>query len=343
MELKALHTPNTELAIGFAESRIGGRRENQDNFGSRDTSRGFLVTVCDGMGGGPGGKTASTIAVNEIIAAIEGAPADVDNFAAIEQAITRANLSIIKHGQKYPELRGMGSTATILLLTKQSAFVAHVGDSRVYQLRGSQKVFRTFDHSHVFELVRDGIIDEEQARLSAESNVITRALGIYPSVKADIIELPYYKGDVFMLCSDGIHGTMSEKALLKLVCKRSNVLGTHVDNISTIIDDLGHSVGGHHDNLTIALVETKVNSKLKPKMTKLAKIVIAILSVICVASIGVNVYQCTSKGASAVVSDSIMRDSIQMLQKDNTAFKDSIKSLNDSIIKYNKVETDSKK
>lgn len=334
MELKTLHTPDTNLAIGFAESRIGGRRENQDNFGSKKTSRGFLVTVCDGMGGGPGGKTASTIAVNEIIASIENAPADTDNATAIAQAISTANLSIITYGQKYSELRGMGSTATILLLTEQSAFVAHVGDSRVYQLRGKKKVFRTFDHSHVFELVRNGIIDEEQARLSAESNIITRALGISLEVKADIIELPYYKGDIFMLCSDGIHGTMSEKELLKLVCKRNNVLGTHVDNIATIIDDLGHSVGGHHDNLTIALVETKVNSKLKPKMTKLAKLIIAILLVICIASVGANVYQYTTQEVSAVVSDSLMLDSVNKLQKDNTLLKDSLKTVNDTLLKY---------
>ena len=331
MELKTLHTPSTELAIGYAESRIGGRYENQDNFGSKDTNRGFLVTVCDGMGGGPGGKTASTIAVNEIIATIDNAPSNVDDFTAIGQAIANANLTMIRYGQKYPELRGMGSTATILLLTEKSAIVAHVGDSRVYQLRGDKKIFRTFDHSHVFELVRNGIINEEQARLSAESNIITRALGIYENVKADIVELPYCRGDVFMLCSDGIHGTMKESELLKLVGKRKNVLGTHVDDIATIIDNLGHTSGGHHDNLTIALVETTVNSKLKPKMTKLAKLIIVILAVICVASIGVNVYQFTDKGGTASVSDSVMSDSIMMLKKDNTVLKDSIILLKDSI------------
>ena len=73
MELNKLHQSDDDFFVGFAESRIGGRPENQDSYGARQTKLGFLVTVCDGMGGGPGGKTASTIAVREIITGVEEA------------------------------------------------------------------------------------------------------------------------------------------------------------------------------------------------------------------------------------------------------------------------------
>lgn len=135
MELiQQLLTP--DFITGFAESRIGGRSENQDSYGSSDTPYGFVVTVCDGMGGGPGGKTASSIAVNEIINGIKEGNQDDTATNIIIKAIRRANLAIIDKGLESPSLRGMGSTCTVLLINKESAIVAHVGDSRVYQLRG---------------------------------------------------------------------------------------------------------------------------------------------------------------------------------------------------------------
>ena len=187
MELKTLHKNDNDIFIGFAESRIGGRPENQDSYGFKDTELGFLVTVCDGMGGGPGGKTASSIAVNEIITGIEEASKDEEVANIIIKAIRRANMAILEAGNQTPELQGMGSTATVLLLSEKSAFLAHAGDSRIYQIRGGKKVFRTFDHSVVFDLVKQKVITEEQARLSAQSNVITRALGVKPDLEVDVV------------------------------------------------------------------------------------------------------------------------------------------------------------
>ena len=293
MELKTLHTNESNLFIGFAESRIGGRPENQDSYGYKETKLGFLLTVCDGMGGGPGGKTASTIAVNEIIAGVEESSEDEEVSNILIKAVRRANMAVIEAGNQTPALQGMGSTATVLLLSENSAFIAYVGDSRVYQIRGGRKVFRTFDHSMVFDLVKQKVITEEQARLSAQSNVITRALGMKPDLEVDIIERPYEKGDRFMLCSDGIHGTMPEKELLKLIANRKTALGAVVDDIATYVDNLGRTNGGHHDNLTLAIVETKNNSKLRPTMSKQVKSVLITLAIICFISIIGNIYQAT--------------------------------------------------
>lgn len=284
--IQQLKTP--DFITGAAESRIGGRSENQDSYGSSETPYGFVVTVCDGMGGGPGGKTASTIAVNEILTGIkEGNPEDTPINMVIK-AVRRANLAIIAKGQESPTLRGMGSTCTVLLISENAAIVAHVGDSRVYQLRGKRKVFRTFDHSMVFDLVKQKVITEEQARLSAQSNVITRALGIKPDIEVETIELPYQTGDRFLLSTDGIHGSLSEHALLEMASDRKHALGTIADGIAMTIDGNGLKEGGGHDNLTLAIIETNINSKLRSKMNAKTKFLFEIGSLICLLSLIFN-------------------------------------------------------
>lgn len=282
MELKQLHKDDNDIIVGFAESRVGGRSENQDSYGAMQTSRGYLVTVCDGMGGGPGGKTASSIAVNEILTGISEGADDETVVNVIIKAVRRANMAIIEAGNENPELKGMGSTATVLLISENSAHVAHVGDSRIYQFRGKKKVFRTDDHSMVFDLVKQKVITEEQARLSAQSNVITRALGMRPDIEVEVHELPFKKGDRFLLCSDGIHGTMPEREFIKMTTKSGSSLGAITDDIATYVDNLGRSGGGEHDNLTLAIVETKADSKLKPSQSTSIKSVIIALVVICI-------------------------------------------------------------
>lgn len=302
MELQRICSEDNVNVIAFAESRVGGRQENQDCFGWAETNKGYLVTVCDGMGGGPGGKTASTIAVTEILAGISEASEDEEVSNIIIKAIRRANMAIIEAGNEISKLKGMGSTATVLLLSEQSAHIAHVGDSRVYQFRGGKKVFRTFDHSFVFEMVAQGVITEEQARLSAQSNVITRALGIKPDVEVDVHEVPYVEGDRFLLCTDGIHGTMPEEELIKAVTSKKLKLGVLVDDIATSVDNNGRMSGGGHDNLTLALVETKQHSKLKVKMTKQVKFTLAGLAILLILSIAMNCIQYVSGNGDVTVT-----------------------------------------
>lgn len=330
MELQQLHQGNERLFTAFAESRTGGRDENQDNYGYAQTAWGFLVTVCDGMGGGPGGKTASTIAVNEIIAGVEGASKDEEISNILIKAIRRANMAIIEAGNENPALKGMGSTATVLLLSEYAAHIAFVGDSRIYQLRGRRKVFRTFDHSMVFDLVKQNVITEEQARLSAQSNIITRALGVKPDVEVDIHELPYEKGDRFVLCSDGIHGTMPEKQLLKMFAQKKP-LGIVTDNIATYVDNLGRLSGQGYDNLTLAMVETKTNSILKSVMSKQTKIILVALAALCVISIAVNVIQASHY--IALRKQSVSSDSIAKYSRRDSILQNTIKVLQDSVAK----------
>ena len=335
MELIKLHQSHDDFFVGFAESRIGGRPENQDSYGARQTKLGFLVTVCDGMGGGPGGKTASTIAVREIITGVEEAGEEEETANVLIKAIRRANMAILEAGRQEPALQGMGSTATVLLLTQESAYVAHVGDSRIYQIRGKHKVFRTFDHSMVFDLVKQNVITEEQARLSAQSNIITRALGIKPDVQVDVMEVSYEKGDRFALCTDGIHGSMPEQELVKMIGNRKSSMGAVLDDIATLVDNIGRSSGGNHDNLTLAIIEPKVNSKKKQPMSSTTRNMLFALIALLAISIAFNLIQAfsDSKQPACQPTDSIVsKESI--IQKDTTIEK--LKNRVDSLEKITK-------
>lgn len=288
MDLQYLNTP--AYLTGSAESRIGGRAENQDSYGYKQTSLGFLVIVCDGMGGGPGGRTASTIAVNEIIKSVDEASLDEKISNIIIKAIRRANIEIINQGNINPELKGMGSTCTVLMVNENSAIAAFVGDSRIYQFNNHTKIFRTFDHSMVFDLVKQKIITEEQARLSAQSNIITRALGLKLDIEVDIKELSYKKGDRFLLCTDGVHGSMTETELIAMSTNRKLSLNQIVDEIAIKVDGEGRNKGGGHDNLTLILLETKINSILKNKLSSYMKLMIGLLVTTCIISLTGNIW-----------------------------------------------------
>lgn len=292
-ELTTIET-TAQYVAGFGESRIGGRSENQDSWSFSDTPFGFLLVVCDGMGGGPGGKTASTIATDEIIKGVKEGNKEEALPNILIKAVRSANLAIIHKGEEAMELKGMGSTCTVLLINEQSAITAHVGDSRIYQFRKQDKIFRTFDHSMVFDLVKKKVITEEQARLSAQSNIITRALGIKPDLEVEIHELPYESGDRFMLCTDGIHGAISEKDLIKLATDRKKKLDQCIEDLSMQIDNIGITTGGGHDNLTVAMIEVNSNSILKEKMSKRIKNILWAVGLICVISITLNIWQTLS-------------------------------------------------
>ena len=273
---------------GFIDSRIGGRKENQDSAGIKDTPLGYLVVVCDGMGGMQGGSTASQLAVRTILETVASADKESDPSITLIKAIENANMAIIEEGQKKPELQGMGTTVTALLLTPYSAITAHMGDSRIYQLRNGKKVFRTFDHSMVFEMVKKKVISEEQARLSAQSNVIMKALGIKPEIEVETVERPYLKGDRFILCSDGFWGAMPEDDFIRHLSEK-NTIDKILESTANVVESIGRNSGGEYDNLTAAILEMNNNSILKEKMNKTAKIIIAVLSILLVASIALNV------------------------------------------------------
>lgn len=277
--------------LGFIDSRIGGRQENQDSAGIKETQLGYLVVVCDGMGGMQGGSTASQLAVKTILETVASADKQSNPSMTLIKAIRNANMAIIEEGQKNPELHGMGTTVTALLLTDYSAITAYIGDSRIYQLRDGKKIFRTFDHSMVFEMVKKKVISEEQARLSAQSNVILKALGINSDIEIEITERPYQKGDKFILCTDGFWGAMPEEEFIRHLSEKSPI-NKILESTANIVESIGRNSGSEYDNLTAAILEMSNNSILKEKMNKTAKIIIAVLSILLIGSMALNVSYC---------------------------------------------------
>ena len=122
--------------VGFWDTRQGGRSENQDSCGFVDSPHGLLAIVCDGMGGGPAGKQASVLAVQAIAEYVCAQPKNASLTDIMKDAVERANQVILSKGQEREDLRGMGSTVVTVLFNENAAIVAHVGDSRLYQLCG---------------------------------------------------------------------------------------------------------------------------------------------------------------------------------------------------------------
>jgi len=268
-------------------SSKGGRSENQDRCGMSETDKGFLVVVCDGMGGAQGGATASRTAVEEIIRFVnEPKPEDDiedDPQLLLRKAILSANKLLMDISAREPSLAGMGTTVTAILLSEDKAVLAHVGDSRIYHIRNGKKIFRTFDHSMVFEMVKKKILTEEQARLSAQSNIILRALGQKADLEVDTCERCYDKGDIFFMCTDGIWGTMPEKELIKKIAMEQHPKVV-TETLATEVDAMSRMNGG--DNLTAAMLVTKNDSINRSKMeTKLKKMLYACAIVLVISLI----------------------------------------------------------
>lgn len=240
--------------IGNLDTRIGGREENQDNAGFVDTPIGLLLVVCDGMGGGPGGRTASRLAVDTILSFVDEVATTSTPADALIYGINKANEAVYNLAAQQPELHGMGTTTVALLITDRAAYIAHVGDSRLYQLRQGNIVFRTQDHSHVGEMVRAGVLTEEEARNHPRSNVITRAIGIRPTVEVEVDEVDYLAQDRFVLCTDGIWGAMPQDQLVAALTRQASI-----DEVTAMlvaeVDQIGFDEGGHHDNLTVAILD----------------------------------------------------------------------------------------
>lgn len=242
---------------------IGGRAENQDCLGTHTAHGWQILIVCDGMGGHAGGRVASETAVRTLIETLEAQPDDTLPPDAIKTAVEAANKAIFDRAAEDRSLRGMGTALGLLLIAPDGAYVTHIGDTRVYQLRGGEKAFRTFDDSMVFEQVRVGRLTEEEARQHPRSNVLTRALGIQAEVEVTVDTLDYCAGDRFVLCCDGIWNGQPEPDFLKLVTEHESLKDT-LDAVYKSVDTIGQEAGAHHDNHTIIVADLLEDMAPKP-------------------------------------------------------------------------------
>ncbi len=239
-----------------AVSDVGMRRSsNQDSLAialadslQHWKSHGHLFVVADGMGAHAAGELASQIATDNIPHGYHKL-SELSPSEAIVEAIRQANGMIHNKGQNSVDFQGMGTTCSCLLLLPCGAIAAHVGDSRVYRLRGDSLEQLTFDHSLVWEMAAAGHSSEDDIPAYVPKNVITRSLGPHPTVAVDV-EGPFelQAGDRFLLCSDGLTGPLNSELI-------GMVLGSlPPSDAAQTLADLANLLGGP-DNITAIVAE----------------------------------------------------------------------------------------
>ena len=209
---------------------------------------GYLGIVADGMGGHRAGEVASSLAV-ETIAEQYYKKAD-DPETGLYLALSKANRLIWKKAKAHPACEGMGTTCTAVVIFNSRIYLAHIGDSRLYIFKQGMLTQISTDHTYVHELLNQGVITPEEARVHPERNMLTRVLGTQYSFRADILEVPqpFEKGDRLLLCSDGLYDYFSREELAGLLTEP--VLGNAAQNLV----DTAKQRGGH-DNITVLLIE----------------------------------------------------------------------------------------
>lgn len=201
------------------------RSSNQDalEFARLDEQTAFAV-VCDGMGGANGGNVASDIAVRVLSKRIREAYADGQEVHSPEfllaSAMAAANIEIYDTAQTSPELDGMGTTVVAVILHRLTAYISHVGDSRVYLCRGGTLTPVTRDHSIVQDMIEKGQISEAEARIHPRRNFITRALGVQEDESGEYDELALQPGDRLLLCTDGLTNMVDTAAAAAIVTQQ---------------------------------------------------------------------------------------------------------------------------
>ena len=169
-----------------------------------------LYGVADGMGGHKGGEVASTSARDDLLRELEGKTPSV---AALSGAIEEVNRQIYHQQEHDDALTGMWTTLSVLWMSDNFVYIGHVGDSRVYLLRDGEFKQMTLDHSLVEQLVREGVLTEEEAQNHPMRNIITRAIGTDESVEVDVVVEERRKGDLWLACSDGLHGLVDDRQM----------------------------------------------------------------------------------------------------------------------------------
>lgn len=169
-----------------------------------------LYGVADGMGGHKGGEVASTSARDDLLRELEGKTPSV---ATLSGAIEEVNRQIYHQQEHDDALTGMGTTLSVLWMSDNFVYIGHVGDSRVYLLRDGEFKQMTLDHSLVEQLVREGVLTEEEAQNHPMRNIITRAVGTDESVEVDVVVEERRKGDLWLACSDGLHGLVDDRQM----------------------------------------------------------------------------------------------------------------------------------
>jgi PPM family protein phosphatase len=238
------------------QSDIGCQRENnEDSFGywepeddAQFLRKGRLAIVADGMGGYEGGQEASHLAV-ETVSSFYRDRNGGDPQQVLNEALLAAHERVRQHGFAHPKLRGMGTTCTAIVVVGHALHYVHVGDTRLYRVRGGVITQITRDHSYVGRLVESGVISREEAEKHPQRNILTAALGTSADLFMDSPEHPepLQAQDVLVVCSDGLWGQVQDAEILEAVANKSPELAGRE------LIELARERGGP-DNITLQIL-----------------------------------------------------------------------------------------
>ena len=237
-----------------AATDVGLRREhNEDAFTiwspadpAEQDRYGKLMVVADGMGGSAAGEVASRTAIEAVVQHYSSN--EVPEDQALPHALVAAHRAIYRMSRETPELAGMGTTCTAVAVRGSEVHFAHVGDSRAYLIRRGRIDQLTADHSLVAQLVQQQLMTAEQARVDPRRNVLTRSIGVGERIEVDAGTLAggLKSGDTLLLCSDGLHGLVSDEELAR------HAGGRELEAECAALIELARQRGGH-DNITVVL------------------------------------------------------------------------------------------
>jgi protein phosphatase len=232
------------------------REENQDSYCYAEPEsdeefrkRGRLVMIADGMGGHVGGKMASGIAVDVFRLSFIGSDLE-EPEAALTEALSAAHLAIRGYVREHPEYSGMGTTCTAAVLRNGHLYYCHVGDSRLYLVRGPRITQLTRDHTMVGRMVEQGLLRPDEVKDHPDRHVLVSAMGVSESLFADLPDapIPLFPEDILLLCTDGLYDTIGDEEL-RLQASQSAPATACKQLIETA------KTRGGHDNITLQIVK----------------------------------------------------------------------------------------
>lgn len=234
-----------------AKSITGRRAQNEDSFRIPTKAETLpLVAVADGMGGHVAGAVASKLVINGLGEELANLPKE-DPSSRILKGVQYVNMFVYRASQDDRTLDGMGSTVVCAVLSADCFWAANVGDSRLYLFHHDTLEQVTCDHTYVQMLVDEGAITKEEARTHPRRNLITRAMGIGLRTEIDLFEKPWSKGDLVLLCSDGLCGSVTDLEMAD-VLRHS----TDLNDACEVLVDLA-TANGSTDNITVVLAQNE--------------------------------------------------------------------------------------
>lgn len=296
-------------------SDVGNVRPNNEDYlyGNKLKNGEYLFIVADGMGGHNAGEVASRKAVCTFARKLEkhngkrdtpseGVSMGIGQF--LRRIVYEVNDNLVEEGRRTPERRGMGTTLSVLYIRNGKAFIVHVGDSRIYRYTpgespGSRLEQLTEDHSFVGRLVKDGFISEEDARNHPKRNVLYQSIGLKNDLEVELVdEFPVKPGEKYLLCSDGLHGVVSDKEIIdhmadnstahmvEQLVKRAKANGGP-DNISVLVVSTEKDQGPADSEVgrltdTVKMIDPPAVAKLKKKKRILLQVLLTLSIILLV-------------------------------------------------------------